>query len=78
MSQAKVDRYKKEKANRAKILKKEKAERLAAKIAGLVICAALLGWVGYSGYGMYTDAHPAPNTPITTDAIDTYISGLSS
>ncbi len=34
MSQEKVDRYKKEKANRKKILKREKAKAIAVRTAG--------------------------------------------
>ena len=37
MSQAKVDRYKEEKANRKKILAKEKRKRIAGTICGWLI-----------------------------------------
>ncbi|HEY9573920.1 MAG TPA: hypothetical protein VIR32_00080 [Lachnospiraceae bacterium] len=52
MSQAKVDRYKQEKANRKKIIKKEKfLRRLEISIFALV-GIFILGWIAYSGYGM--------------------------
>ncbi len=44
MSQEKVDRYKKEKENRKKIMKKEKAKSFAARMAGAIVCLALIGW----------------------------------
>ena len=37
MSQEKVDRYKKEKENRKKIMKKEKAKSFAARMAGAIV-----------------------------------------
>lgn len=43
MSQQKVDRYKQEKANRQKMIKKQKREILILKIAGSLIALALVG-----------------------------------
>ena len=50
MSQEKVDRYKREKANRQKIIKKQKRmHRL--EMAGLgLLAAAFVGWIGFSVY----------------------------
>ena len=53
MSQAKVDRYKEEKANRKKILAKEKRKRIAGTICGWLIALLIVGWAGYSGYNAY-------------------------
>ena len=50
MSQAKVDKYKAEKANRKEIMKKEKRNKLITRIVGTVIGLALVGWIGYSVY----------------------------
>lgn len=77
MSQAKVERYKKEKANRKEILKKEKAKSLAVRIAGTAICIALIGWIGYSGYSRWEASQPAKTTEITMDALSDYLSNLS-
>lgn len=77
MSQEKVDRYKKEKVNRKKIMKKEKAKSVAARTAGVLVCAALVGWIGYSGYSKWESTRPAKMTEIKTDALTDYISGLS-
>ena len=52
MSQAKVDRYKQEKKNRDKIIKKEKRQ-LAAMKAGVSVVAIAL--VAGSGYQSITD-----------------------
>lgn len=50
MSQAKVDRYKQEKANRQKTMKKEKHLLLFEKFCGVLLIAALVFWAGYSIY----------------------------
>ncbi len=77
MSQEKVDRYKKEKENRKKIMKKEKAKSFAARMAGAIVCLALIGWIGYSGYAKWESSRPATMTEIKMDALNDYISGLS-
>lgn len=43
MSQAKVDRYKKEKKNRAKIMKRKRVKKTAGILAGAALLGALLG-----------------------------------
>ena len=48
MSQAKVDRYKEEKANRKKVMRKEKIANRLRKCAVAVVAAALVVWIGYS------------------------------
>ena len=53
MSQAKVDRYKEEKANRKKVMRKEKIANRLCKCAVAVVAAALVVWIGYSAYNMY-------------------------
>lgn len=77
MSQEKVDRYKKEKANRKQIMKKEKAKAMAVRLAGALVCIALIGWIGYSGYTKWDASRPAKTTEISTDALSEYISGLT-
>lgn len=77
MSQAKVDRYKEEKKNRAKIMKKEKREMLLLKAAGTLVAVALVGWIGFS---VYQNVHvePAHTYQVKTEALDNYLNGLSS
>ncbi len=65
MSQAKVDRYKEEKKNRKKIMKKEKLENSLLKIAGAVLCAAVVVWIGYSAVTL-SQKKPAEETGETT------------
>ena len=53
MSQAKVDRYKKEKANRKQIMRKQKMMNFARKAVLSLAALALIGWLGYSAWDMY-------------------------
>ena len=76
MSQEKVDRYKKEKANRVKIQKKEK------RVLFLEKCAIAVGWIGYSAYNLAM--RPDPNeeqevvtTEMDVTALNDYLAGLS-
>lgn len=81
MSQAKVDRYKKEKANRKKEMQKEKASRMAYGLLGIIIAVAIVSWVGYSAYNRSNGTDAAnENAPVqvNTDAIDDYLNGLGS
>ena len=52
MSQKKVDAYKAEKANREKIMKREKLILNLEKLAALVVCIVAVCWIGYSVYGL--------------------------
>lgn len=80
MSQAKVDQHKKQKANRKKEMRKEKLERTAVGVLGVVIVAAICVWIGFSVYGKTTgstgaDAESSTVT-VNTDAVDDYLDGL--
>lgn len=82
MSQEKVDRYKKEKANRAKIQKKEKRTLFLEKCAIAAVCVVAIGWIGYSAYNLITrpDADKAQETVTTemdVNALNDYLAGLS-
>ncbi|MBR2258691.1 MAG: hypothetical protein IJ899_15445 [Blautia sp.] len=79
MSQKKVDAYKQEKANREKIMKKEKAILRLEKCIAAVICAAVICWVGFSIYDK-TVSEPVEekqDTQIDTTALDDYLNGLN-
>ena len=79
MSQAKVDKYKKEKANRKQNMQKEKMARITYSIIGIVIAAAIVSWAGYSAYnrGNGTDgANGGSTVEVNTDAIDNYLDSL--
>lgn len=82
MSQAKVDRYKEEKKNRAKLIKKEKREWMAVKAGLSVFAVVVIAWVGVAVYQGVT----APDTTTTeelttytvnTTALDDYMSELT-
>lgn len=74
MSQEKVDRYKKEKANREKIMKKEKlVRRIEYGLTGLVLCG-LVAWCGVSVYQKVAEAKASEVTvyEVNTQAMDEY------
>ena len=84
MSQAKVDRYKEEKKNRAKIMAKEKREWTLTKLAGGILALAVVAWAGYSAV---TALRPSTaeettleteNYTVDTTALDDYINSLTS
>ncbi len=69
MSQEKVDRYKKEKANRKQMIKKEKIQNLIRKCAVGIVGLALVGWIGYSAYGTYESRKPQEEAQIDYTAL---------
>lgn len=77
MSQAKVNKYKEEKANRKQILKKQKRNRILARIAAAVICLAIVGWIGYSVYDRQAKKDAAAQTAADLSAVQDYLSGLT-
>ena len=79
MSQEKVDRYKENKARRREIYKKEKRLLALEKFAGVLICAVLVVWVGYSVYGKITAVQneKVQETVMDTAAIDNYLADLN-
>jgi len=81
MSQAKVDRYKEEKKNRAKIIKKEKRQLAAMKAGVSVVAIALVAWVGVSVYhGLQsedTTTAEKPSYTVNTSSLDEFITGLN-
>lgn len=81
MSQAKVDRYKEEKRNRAKIIKKQKIEWMATKVGLSLVAIVMVAWIGvsvYNGANTQTDTtEELASYTVNTSAIDDYMSGLS-
>ncbi|MDD3360229.1 MAG: hypothetical protein PHW34_00975 [Hespellia sp.] len=76
MSQQKVDRYKEQKANRKRIMRKEKMMDIVRKILLSVVALALVGWLGFSGYSHYKAGVPRPTAEVDYSAITNYMSGL--
>lgn len=80
MSQAKVDRYKEEKRNREKIIKKQKREWMLTKIGLSLVGLVLVAWVGVSIYSGVTSTDgidtEKPTYTVNTTAIDDFMSEL--
>ena len=79
MSQEKVEKYKEYKANKAKILKREKLIK-CLEIGGAALLAVIfIGWIGFSVYQEKTDPANAEAsvTEMDTTAFDEYLYGLS-
>ena len=77
MSQEKVERYKKEKANRKQTVKKERMKRTASKVCAWAILFLMVGWAGYSGYQSYEAKQPAKTIFCQTAEIDNYMDSLA-
>lgn len=70
MSQEKVDRYKKEKANRKQIMRKEKAANFLRKCVVGLVGIVLVAWIGYSAYGTYESSKATEEVQIDYSAIN--------
>lgn len=84
MSQKKVDAYKKEKANREKLIKKEKRILMLEKLAGIAVCAVAVCWIGFSVYDKSQEDKETvvqetvvQETEMDTAALDEYLSSLT-
>ena len=82
MSQEKVDRYKKEKANRQKIMKREKWMTRLEITAFAVVLAGLVGWFSLAVYNNSKAEKAASETAQTTTMnvtdIQKYLSDVTS
>lgn len=76
MSQAKVDRYKQEKANRKKTMAREKRLHALAVVCGWLIAIAIVGWAGVSAYNIYESRKPVETIYANLDAINDYMSSF--
>lgn len=72
MSQEKVDRYKKEKANRKQIMRKEKMQNALRKCIVSVIGILLVCWIGYSAWDIYDSNKPVPSVQINYQAFNEF------
>lgn len=77
MSQEKVERYKKEKANRKKTIRKQRIMNVVRKCVLTVAALALVGWLGYSAYDTYTANQEREVASVDYDAVNTYLQGLT-
>lgn len=77
MSQEKVDRYKKEKANRKETMKREKMKHMLRRFVVSICCLAMVGWLGYSAYNVYEESQPKESVAVNYDAVTEYQSELT-
>ena len=77
MSQAKVEKYNEQKANRKQTMKKEKIQRILRNSIASVVVVAALGWVGYSGVVSIIDSIPREEVKVDYTAISGYESALN-
>ncbi len=77
MSQEKVDRYKQEKANRKKTIRKQRAKNVLRKGVLAVAGLALAAWLGYSAYDTYSANQERAVASVNYDAVNAYMEKLS-
>ncbi len=76
MSQAKVDQYKKEKANRKETIAKDKRNKKITKFCAGVAVGLLAVWIGVSTVAAIKESRPVETIYCETGALDEYINGL--
>ena len=76
MSQAKVDQYKKEKANRKETMAKEKRQKLIMKVCSGAVLLVLFGWIGISTVDFVYESRPKEKIYVDTAEIDNYLNSL--
>lgn len=76
MSQAKVDQYKKEKANRKETMAKEKRQKMLMKICSSVVLVAVVAWIGISTVDSVYENRPKEKVYVQTTEIDNYLEAL--
>ena len=69
MSQAKVQRYKEEKANRKETIKKEKMQKGIRIGIAAVVVVCLLVWGGISGYNKYDETRERAAVEVNFDSV---------
>lgn len=77
MSQEKVDRYKKEKANRKQIMKKQKIMRYVRRTVAAAVACALVAWGGVSLYQSHEAAQPRESVEVNYEAVDSYLNEMN-
>lgn len=77
MSQAKVDRYKQEKANRKKTMARERRLHALAVVCGWLVAIAIAGWAGVSAFHIYENNKPVETIYADLGAINDYMDSLN-
>ena len=76
MSQAKVDQYKKDKANRKETMAKEKRSRMISRLCWGVAGVVLAAWVGISTVNFIHESRPVETIYCDTSALDSFLNSL--
>ena len=76
MSQAKVDQYKKEKANRKETMAKEKRQRMISRICWSVVGVVLVAWIGVRSVNFIKENRPVETIYVYTAELDGYLNSL--
>ena len=78
MSQAKVDKYKQDKANRQKIMKKQKLMHRFEMTGIAVVTVLLVGWIGFSIYDKASSNDGSKETVVfDAGAVQDYMTELT-
>lgn len=77
MSQAKVDQYKKEKANRKEIIAKEKRQKMILKVCVSTVLVVLVAWIGISTVDFVYESRPKDKVYVQTTEIDKYLDSIN-
>ncbi len=77
MSQEKIDRYKQEKANRKKNMKKQRMMSYVRKGVLALAGLALVGWLGYSAYDKFAADQSREMTTVNYEAVNSYLIDLT-
>ena len=67
----------KEKANRKQIMRKQKIMHIVRSAIVGVIAVALVGWLGYSAYGLDEQNQPRDMAEVDYTAVDGYLQSLN-
>ncbi|MDR1800837.1 MAG: hypothetical protein LBQ95_03245 [Lachnospiraceae bacterium] len=70
MSQEKVDRYKEEKKNRKKAVRKGKILSALLKFCMIIVVCGLAFWAGWSVYRRYESSRPVETAEVDYTAMD--------
>lgn len=77
MSQEKVTKYKEEKANRKKTMKKEKIVKTIVAVLAVLVIAAPIVWVGYSAVDTIIKNQPRESIEVDYTALDDYATEIA-
>ena len=76
MSQAKVDQYKKAKANRKETMAKEKRQKLITKVCVTSVLVVIGAWIAVSTADFIYESRPKDTVYVQTTELDKYLEGL--